>query len=324
MTLVAQAFTYFSFLIFSIKVKLYVPTFAIISFGFKIHFMINSGSITTSIDGTINNFSNMASGYTNNSTLTKSLNMLDGMEKGAHLMDGYSVPMFLASYSKKFIQEKTIGKAPRDPFSKYFTCILTENDLKTTKFDNKTACIIKLNVAQKPVYVGVTQYFLDHYLGKKNKFKKLDEYCKTPSKDNKDHYKTHSKDNKDQECIKSWYIEDDEKFGKKIYDITQLDNIPTDVKSNSSQSTIKPEDNRSNVKKVIERKIILWFLFLQKTMLERQLNEVKTKYKNLLNSFYNSDLISKAKDYISSYTYVLPVNKIGSIGLSGIKSAIKK
>lgn len=59
-------------------------------------------------------------------------------------------------------------------------------------------------------------------------------------------------------------------------------------------------------------------------MLERQLNEVKTKYKNLLNSFCDCNLISKAKDYISSYTYVLPVNKIGSIGLSGINSAIKK
>ena len=286
----------------------------------------------------------MVHGYTDNSTLINSLNMLDGMEKGAHLMDGYSVPMFLASYSKKFMQEKATGKAPRDPFSKYFTRILTENDLKTTELGNlkttaelgkETACIIKLNVAQRPVYVGVTQYFLDHYLGKKNKFKKLDEYCKTPSKDNKDHYKTPSKDNKDQERIKNWYIEyleDDKKFVKKIYDITQLDNIltdvksniPTDVKSNSSQSTIKPEDNRSNVKNVIERKIILWFLFLQKTMLERQLNEVKTKYKNLLNSFYDCDLISKAKDYISSYTYVLPVNKIGSLGLSGIKSAIKK
>lgn len=281
----------------------------------------------TNIAGTINNFSSMVHGYTNNITLTNSLNMLDGMEKGAHLMDGYTVPMFLASYFKNFIQEKAIGKAPRDPFSKYFTCILTENDLKTTKLDNKTACIIKLNVAQRPVYVGVTKYFLDHYLGKKNKFKKLDEYCKTPSKDNKDHYKTHSKDNKDQEYIKSRYIEyieDDTKFGKKIYDITQLDNIPTDVKSNGSQSTIKPEDNLSNVKNVIERKIILWFLFLQKTMLERQLNEVKTKYKNLLNSFCNYDLISTAKDYISSYTYVLPVNKIGSIGLSGINGAIKK
>ena len=173
----------------------------------------------------------MVSGYTNNGTLTNSLNMLDGMEKGAHLMDGYTVPMFLASYSKKFIQEKVIGKAPRDPFLKYFTCILTENDLKTTELGNlkttaelgkETACIIKLNVAQRPVYVGVTQYFLDHYLVKKNKFKKLDEYYKTPSKDNKDHYKTHSKDNKDQECIKSWYIEyieDDKKFGKKKYTI---------------------------------------------------------------------------------------------------------
>lgn len=286
--------------------------------------MINGNSIPTNIDSTINHFSNMVSGYNNNSTLTKSLNMLDGMEKGAHLMDGYTVPMFLASYFKKFIQEKANGKAPRDPFSKYFTYILTENDLKTTKLDNKTACIIKLNVAQRPVYVGVTKYFLDHYLGKKNKFKKLDEYCKTPSKDNKDHYKTHSKDNKDQERIENWYIEDDKKLGKKIYDITQIDNIPTDVKSNSSKSTIKPEDNPSNVKNVIERKIILWFLFLQKTMLERQLNEVKTKYKNLLNSFCNCDLISTAKDYISSYTHVLPVNKIGSIGLSGIKGAIKK
>ena len=275
--------------------------------------MINGNSISTDIDGTINNFSKMVSGYTNNGTLTKSLNMLDGMEKGVHLMDGYSVPMFLASYCKKLYKEKTIGKAHRDPFSKYFTCILTENDLKTTKLDDKTDCIIKLNVAQRPVYVGVTKYFLDHYLVKKNKFKKLDEYYKTPSKDNKD-----------QECIKSWYIEDDESLDKKIYDITQLDNIQTDVKSNSSQSTIKPEDNRSNVKNVIERKIILWFLFLQKTMLERQLNEVKTKYKNLLNSFCNCDLISTAKDYISSYTHVLPVNKIGSIGLSGIKSAIKK
>ena len=285
--------------------------------------MINSDNIMKNIAGTINDFSRMVSGYTNNGTLTNSLNMLDGMEKGAHLMDGYTVPMFLASYSKKFIQEKTIGKAPRDPFSKYFTRILTENDLETTKLDDETDCIIKLNVAQRPVYVGVTKYFLDHYFVKKNKFKKLDEYYKTPSKDNKDHYKTHSKDNKDQECIKSWYIEDT-KFGKKIYDITQIDNIPTDVKSNSSQSTIKPEDNLSNVKNVIERKIILWFLFLQKTMLERQLNEVKTKYKNLLNSFCNCDLISTAKDYISSYTHVLPVNKIGSIGLSGINGAIKK
>ena len=40
MTLVAQAFTYFSFLIFSIKVKLYVPTFAIISFGNFLFFFI--------------------------------------------------------------------------------------------------------------------------------------------------------------------------------------------------------------------------------------------------------------------------------------------
>ena len=42
-TLVAQAFTYFSFIIFSIKVKFYVPTFAIISFGnFLVFFIVCS------------------------------------------------------------------------------------------------------------------------------------------------------------------------------------------------------------------------------------------------------------------------------------------
>ena len=39
-TLVVQAFTYFSFLIFSIKVKLYVPTLAVISFGNFLFFFI--------------------------------------------------------------------------------------------------------------------------------------------------------------------------------------------------------------------------------------------------------------------------------------------
>ena len=40
-TLVSHAFTYFSYLIFSIKAKLYVPTFVVISFGnFLIFFVV--------------------------------------------------------------------------------------------------------------------------------------------------------------------------------------------------------------------------------------------------------------------------------------------
>jgi hypothetical protein len=64
-------------------------------------------------------------------------------------------------------------------------------------------------------------------------------------------------------------------------------------------------------------------LSLQKTMLERQLDEVKKEYKKLLNHPFNSEMIDDAKSGLRSYAHMIPTNAWPAKALTAnIKNAI--